>query len=73
MKLLTYYKGPEIFWFRVLGYGLSFRSLKHGFVPFSIRHGYRKTIKLFGYRIEFLKREKKKSYGHRNVGRRTSI
>ena len=59
MKLLTYYKGPEIFWFRILGYGLSIRTLKHGHVPFSIRYGYRKTYKLFGYRIELLKREKR--------------
>ena len=63
MKPLTYYKGPEIFWFRIFGYGLSFRSFKHGFVPFSIRHGYRKTFILFGYRVEFLKQEKKKRYG----------
>ena len=63
MKPLTYYKGPEILWFRIFGYGLSFRSFKHGFVPFSIRHGYRKTFKLFGYRVEFLKREKMKRYG----------
>lgn len=56
MKLLTYYKGPEIFWFRILGYGLSFRSLKHGHVPFSIRYGYRKTYELFGYRVEILKK-----------------
>jgi hypothetical protein len=63
MKLLTYYKGPEIFWFRIFGYGLSFRSIKHGHLPFSIRYGYRKTYKLFGYRVEFLKREKKKRYG----------
>jgi hypothetical protein len=59
MKPLTYYKGREIFWFRIFGYGLSFRSLKHGYVPFSIRNGYRKTYKLFGYRIEILKRTKK--------------
>ena len=63
MKPLTYYKGPEIFWFRIFGYGLSFRTFKHGFVPFSIRYGYRKTFNIFGYRIEFLKRDKKKRYG----------
>jgi hypothetical protein len=59
MKLLTYYKGREIFWFRIFGYGLSFISLKHGHVPFSIRYGHDKTYKLFGYRIELLKRTKK--------------
>lgn len=62
MKPLSYYKGPEIFWFRIFGYGLSFRSFKHGFVPFSIRYGYRKTLNLFGYRIEFLKREKRNKW-----------
>lgn len=56
MKLLIYYKGRDIFWFRILGYGLSFKSIKHGYVPFSIRHGHRKTYKLFGYQIEILKK-----------------
>jgi hypothetical protein len=60
MKPLTYYKGSGIFWFRIFGCGLSFRSLKHGHLPFSIRYGYRKTYKLFGYRIEILKKDKKK-------------
>ena len=60
MKPLTYYKGSGIFWFRIFGHGLSFRSLKHGHLPFSIRYGYRKTYKLFGYRIEILKKDKKK-------------
>lgn len=48
MKLLTYYKGRDIFWFRIFGYGLSFKSVNHGYVPFSIRYGYRKRIKVFG-------------------------
>jgi len=65
MKLLTYYKGPEIFWFRIFGYGLSIRSLRHGHVPFSIRYGYRKGLKIFDYYLEFLKKEKKKQYGRR--------
>jgi hypothetical protein len=65
MKLLTYYKGPEIFWFRIFGYGLSIRSLRHGHVPFSIRYGYSKGLKIFDYYLEFLKKEKKKQYGRR--------
>ena len=60
MKPLTYYKGSRIFWFRIFGHGLSFTSLKYGYVPFSIRHGYRKTYKIFGYRVEILKKDKKK-------------
>ena len=65
MKLLTYYKGPEIFWFRILGYGLSIKSLRHGYVPFSIRYGHRNGLKIFDYYLEFLKQEKKKHYGRR--------
>jgi hypothetical protein len=65
MKPLTYYKGREIFWFRIYGYGLSIRSLRHGYVPFSIRYGIRGGIKLFNYHLEFLKREKKKHYGRK--------
>ena len=65
MKLLTYYKGNQIFWFRIYGYGLSIRSLKHGYVPFSIQYGIRSGIKLFNYHLEFLKKEKKKQYGRR--------
>ena len=65
MKPLSYYKGSNIFWFRIFGYGLSIRSLKNGYVPFSIRYGYRNGIKLFDYHFEFLKKEKKKYYGRR--------
>ena len=65
MKLLTYYKGQDIFWFRIFGYGLSFISVNHGHIPFSIRYGYRKSFNLFGYRIEFLKKEKIKPRGLR--------
>lgn len=59
MKLLTYYKSRDLFWFRIFGYGLSIRSLNHGHIPFSIRYGYRKGIKLFGLYVEVLKKEKK--------------
>ena len=65
MKLLTYYKGHHIFWFRFYGYGLSIRTYKHGFLPFSLRYGYRKYLKLFGYYLEFLKPDKKKSYEYK--------
>jgi hypothetical protein len=65
MKLLTYYKGQDLFWFRIFGYGLSFKSVNHGHVPFSIRYGYRKRIKVFGLYVEFLKKEKNKPFGLR--------
>ena len=41
------------FWFRIFGVGLSF---VHASYPalFSERYGYRKSIKLFGYRASFL-------------------
>jgi len=67
MKPLTYYKGFGIFWFRIFGYGLSFTSIKHGHMSFSIRYGYRKPLNLFGYRIEFLKREKNNRYNRRRI------
>jgi hypothetical protein len=67
MKLFTYYKGNQILWFRLFGYGLSIKSNKHGFIPFSIRYGYRKTLNLFGYRVEFLKPEKRKTYGRVDI------
>jgi len=54
----VYYKGPEIFWFRIFGYGLSIRSYKHGFIPFSIRNGYKKVMCIFDHYIEFLKPDK---------------
>jgi hypothetical protein len=43
-------------WFRLFGYGLSFIPLKSKWVPFSIRCGHKKTTKLFGYYIQFLKK-----------------
>lgn len=42
------------FWFRIFNYGLSFdKHSEH--LPFSMRYGYTKYIKLFGYYIKPLK------------------
>lgn len=45
------------FWLRIFGYGISVQKFKDGFVPFSIRNGYRSTLKFFGWYIEFLNKD----------------
>ena len=67
MKPITYYRGRQIFWFRIFGYGLSIRSLKHGYIPFSIRYGIRGGIKVFDYYLEFLKPDKRKYYDRKRI------
>ena len=42
MSVLHYYKGEEIFWFRVFGYGLSFNKK----MKFSQRCGYSKYVRV---------------------------
>ena len=56
MKIISYYKSDNQWWFRILGYGLSGISVDSRWVPFSIRYGFKKNIKLFGYYIQFLKK-----------------
>jgi len=56
MKIFGYHKSKDRWWFRIFGYGLSGTSTKSDWVPFSIRNGQRKKIKLFGYYIQLLKK-----------------
>lgn len=54
--MLSYNTSKDRWWFRIFGYGLSGTSTTSGWIPFSIRNGHRKTVKLFGYYIQFLKK-----------------
>jgi hypothetical protein len=56
MRVLSYHKSKDRWWFRIFGYGFAGTSVNADWIPFSIRHGYRKTVKLFGYHIQFLKK-----------------
>lgn len=57
MKLFCYHFGTYGFWFRILGYGLSFRSPKMP-ILFSERNGYKKSVKLpYGWRICYLPKD----------------
>lgn len=71
MKFVSYFKGDFVWWFRIFGYGLAGTSVKSDWVPFSIRNGYRKTYKLFGYYIELLKPDENQSRNIKKIrGRR---
>ncbi len=56
MRVLCYHKSEDRWWFRIFGYGLAGTSVNAKWIPFSIRYGYKKTVKLFGYYIELLKK-----------------
>lgn len=58
MKMFSYYKSKNLWWFRIYGRGLFGIPTKSDWVPFSIRYKHRKTIKLFGHYIGILKKEK---------------
>ena len=57
MKYVQCYTEERSGWFRIFGFGLSFRNIKKsGYeLTFSQRHGYTKYVKIFGYVITFLK------------------
>ena len=57
MKYVQYYRNIRLCWFRIFGFGLSFRNIKKsGYeLTFSQRYGYNKYVKIFGYVITFLK------------------
>lgn len=57
MKILTYYKFKDRWWFRIFGYGFAGVSTTSDLIPFSIRNGHKKTIKVFGYYVRFLKKD----------------
>jgi hypothetical protein len=60
MRLFSYYKDEEGFWFRfgLRGPGLSFRNRNYEML-FSERNGYRKSLKLpYGWRVLWLPRRK---------------
>jgi hypothetical protein len=56
MRIISHYTSKDIKWFRLFGYGLSFTSVNTKWVPFSIRNGNKKTTKLFGHYVQFLKK-----------------
>ncbi len=56
MRIFSYHTYSNGFWFRIFGYGLTFRKYKNpNDAPFSVRNGYRGKTKLFGYHIDALK------------------
>ena len=59
MKYVQCYTDKRSGWFRIFGFGLSFRNIKKsGYeLTFSQRHGYTKYVKILGYVITFLKRQ----------------
>lgn len=52
MKLFCYYRGENIFWFRLFGRGFCFKKR----FSFSQRNGYSKFIKIGDCAITFLKK-----------------
>lgn len=58
MKIFSYYKSKNLWWFRIYGRGLFGIPTKSDWIPFSIRYKHRKTIKIFGHYIGTLKKEK---------------
>ena len=57
MKYIEYYTDERLGWFKIFGFGLSFRNIKKSAyeLTFSQKHGYTKYVKIFGYVITFLK------------------
>lgn len=52
-----WYKDDEHFWFRILGYGLSFTKSR---LSFSERNGYKRVVKISkNWRVNILKRRLK--------------
>lgn len=70
MKKISYFNNGYLWWFRVYGYGLAGTSTKADWIPFTIRNGYKKTIKLFGYYIELLKPDDSKHKHFKDIYRR---
>jgi len=57
MKLITKYRTKGLWWFRIFGYGISWKSLKYHNMLFSERYGLR-GWKMGRWIFHFLRREK---------------
>lgn len=57
-KNITYYKTKGLWWFRIYGYGLHYKNIKHYPELFSERMCIKKKIKLGRYRFGILKKDK---------------
>lgn len=57
MKIITWQHKPKrSFWFRIFGYGLNIINRDLYPAPFSIRHGYRKEIRVGRWGVHVLRR-----------------
>mgnify|MGYP003403050448 CR=1 FL=1 len=52
-KIIAYYIDQRVGWFRLFGYGLSWKHKSYG-LRFSERNGFKKYIKIFNYIISYL-------------------
>lgn len=50
-------KDHSLFWFRIFGYGLSFKNTEKHPLLFSERNGHTKTIRIRNWSIKFLKKQ----------------
>lgn len=53
-RVLAYYKGEKMFWFRICGIGLSFRNINRWPLLFSERNGYTKYFRIGNIVIKYL-------------------
>ena len=54
MRVFSCHSSEGKWWFRIFGYGLSAVSVNSDRLPFSIRYGYTKPLKIFGYYIQVI-------------------
>lgn len=57
-SIFCYYKTNGLFWFRILGYGLSFKDITIRDLMFSERYGYSKFLLIERWIIHFLPKYK---------------
>jgi len=58
MRVWSSYNKNGLGWFRIFGYGLKWKNIKHRPLLFSERHGYTKGITIMNWRISTLKRNR---------------
>ena len=56
-RVLAYYKGEKMFWFRIYGIGFSFRNINRWPLLFSERNGFRKYLRIGNIVINYLPKE----------------
>ena len=56
MDFISYHRGPGIFWFRIFGYGITFKDTTKYALLFSERYGYTKSLRLGKWYIRILTR-----------------